>query len=83
MISAILSWFAANGLTIVLGALAAYLKDIHAANASAQAQRDAGAASTAASVNKETADAERRAADAAVNAPDRDAVAGDLDAGKF
>jgi hypothetical protein len=39
-----------------------------------QANRDLGAAQTRAQINKESADAERRAADASVNRPDVDSV---------
>ena len=42
-----------------------------------------GSAQTASTINKETADAERRAADVAINAPDRARVTDDADLGKF
>lgn len=74
-------WLASQGAGLLLGFLAQLFKDYIDGARSAQAQREAGAASTAAKINQETADAERRAA--AVKPLDRDSAAGRLDRGDF
>jgi hypothetical protein len=70
-------WLASQGAGLLLGFVAQLFKDYVDGARSAQAQRDAGAASTAAKINQETADAERRAA--AVKPLDRDNAASRLD----
>jgi hypothetical protein len=83
MLSAIGAWLASNGASLLLGFVAKLISD---AATRAQADRNAkavGQLTTTATVNKETADAERRASDAAINAPDLRRVLDDLDRGKL
>lgn len=47
-----------------------------------EAQREAGAAETASSINKDSADAQRRAADAAINTPHGNSLDDDLESGR-
>lgn len=67
---------------LILGFLAklilGYIEDRRAA----QAQRDAGAATTSSQINKETADAERRASEAQANAPTGSQLDDDLASGR-
>jgi hypothetical protein len=74
-------WLASQGAGLLLGFVAQLFKDYMDGARSAQAQREAGAASTAAKVNKETADAERRAGE--VKPLDRDTAADRLGSGTF
>lgn len=83
MLATISAWLATQGVSLALGFLASVLKDAWATYQANKAQRDLGASETAATINKETADAERRAASAAINAPDRARVTDDADQGKF
>lgn len=68
MLSAILTWLASSGASLILGFLAQVIRDVAADRRASQSQRDLGAAQTNAAVNGETANAERRASDAAINA---------------
>lgn len=79
MTSAILSSLLSAG----LGALLGFFQDYMAKRRSDAALRDLGQTETTAAVNKETSDANRRAADAAVNAPPIDRMLDDMDRGKF
>jgi hypothetical protein len=81
MLSTVATWAATQGLSLLLGFLATVIKNWMDGRQAAQGQRDLGAATTASAVNKESADAERRAA--AVAPLTRDDAAGRLDAGTF
>ena len=61
------TWFATNVLPILLAALANYVVKQKAADQARADDISLGSATTAAATNKETSDAMRRAADAAVN----------------
>lgn len=74
MLSAVLTWFASKGVGLLLGAIFGAANEYATNRKAEQAQRDAGAAEAAAATNKETSDANRRAADAAVNSDRGDAA---------
>jgi hypothetical protein len=83
MLSAIGAWFATQGLSAILGWVAGMASDyIRQRQADANAKA-VGQLTVTAAVNKETADAERRAAGAAINAPDLGGVLDDMERGKF
>ncbi len=84
MLTIITGWLAKEGVGLVLGALAKMALDAWQSYQANQALRQAGAAETANKINQESADAERRAGEVAVNQPDvDDALAGWADGKKF
>ncbi len=70
-------------LQAVLAALAKYALDLHEQNASRADQIGLGQSTVTAAVNKESADADHRASETAVNAPGVAGVLNDMAAGKF
>jgi D-arabinose 1-dehydrogenase-like Zn-dependent alcohol dehydrogenase len=66
---ATLTWILTTFGPMILAALGKYVLDQHAQEQARADAQSLGAATTAAATNKETSDAMRRAADAAINAP--------------
>ncbi|MFZ5737203.1 MAG: hypothetical protein ACOY6K_10015 [Pseudomonadota bacterium] len=83
MLAAIAAWFASEGVGLVLGALAKLALDAFAAWRADQTTRAAGRADATSTINRESADAERRANEVSVNRPDLGAVLAGMERGDF
>jgi len=81
--STITAWLASQGASLLLGFLAKIITDVMADRRNNQAQRDLGAAETAASSNAVAAERTDAIAKAAANAPDDRAVSDRLREGTF
>lgn len=81
MLSAIGTWFASQGVGLILGALAKLILDGWESYRSDKALSEAGAAGTAAKVNAETVEIQDAIGDVA--RPSDDAVADSLRTGRF
>lgn len=81
MLATIATFMATQGLSALLGFLATIVKGWMDTRQAAASAKQAGSAEVAAATNKETSDANRRAADAAVNAERGDAVDDKLSSG--
>lgn len=82
MLSAIATWFAGKGAALLLGAAANFVLGYVNDRNKEAALREAGAAEAASATNRETANAERRASDAAINASAGTALDDDLASGR-
>ena len=81
MLSAIGTWFASQGVGLILGAIAKLILDGWSEYRSDKALREAGAAGTAAKVNAETLETKNAMDDVA--RPSDDDVARSMQSGKF
>jgi hypothetical protein len=79
--SVLVAWLAKEGAGLLLGALAKILLDLWSDHQANQALRKSAVAETVATINKETADAERRANEVAVNRPDVSTVVAGMERG--